>query len=296
MLMCSQIGSVMFDVLFVLVQQEMDQDCVDVICDFVFDEGWLVFCECFQIGVCWFYVWMCDVSFVVDLVLVWLDLQCIWQLLQFKLLVVCDGYMFGLFVVQDIGFGGSWLISSDCVVWFLVVCYLLEDCVFVDQVWQVLQGMLVQDCVMVFDVQMGLYRGEIFFLDWCEQIYLDWICEDVCFIGDFYVLFINVLYYQVLCLVECLVGQYGDVCVIDYKVWVDVLVQQIDVCFWCEDIGQYMSYIGEVVYLVLYVKVDLFGFLLGIFVEVLLFECVWCVLVVYLMGLVGSLVVWLQEV
>lgn len=98
-LMCSQIGSVMFDVLFVLVQQEFVVDCVEVICDFVFNQGNLVFCVCFQIGECWFYVWMCDVSFVVDLVLLWLDLVCIWQFLQFKFFVVCDGYILGLFVV-----------------------------------------------------------------------------------------------------------------------------------------------------------------------------------------------------
>ncbi len=63
---------------------------------------------------------------------------------------------------------------------------------------------------MVFDAQVGLYRGETSFLDWREQTYPDWTREDVRFIGDSYALSTNVLHYQALQLAERLAGKRGD--------------------------------------------------------------------------------------
>ncbi|KPG87070.1 Six-hairpin glycosidase-like protein, partial [Stenotrophomonas maltophilia] len=199
--MRSQTGSVMFDALFALAQQEMDQDRVDAIRDPAFDEGRPVPCECFQTGARWPYVWTRDVSFAADLALARLDPQRTRQSLQFKLSAARDGHTPGLFVAQDTGSGGSWPISSDRVVWFLAARHLLEDLAFAEQVWQALQGTLAQDRAMVFDAQMGLYRGETSFLDWREQTYPDWTREDVRFIGDSYALSTNVLHYQALRLV-----------------------------------------------------------------------------------------------
>ncbi|HGM7285632.1 TPA: Six-hairpin glycosidase-like protein [Stenotrophomonas maltophilia] len=293
--MRSQTGSVMFDALFALAQQEMDQDRVDAIRDPAFDEGRPVPCECFQTGARWPYVWTRDVSFAADLALARLDPQRTRQSLQFKLSAARDGHTPGLFVAQDTGSGGSWPISSDRVVWFLAARHLLDDRAFADQVWQALQGTLAQDRAMVFDAQVGLYRGETSFLDWREQTYPDWTREDVRFIGDSYALSTNVLHYQALRLAERLAGQHGDARAAEYKVWADALAQQIDARFWREDMGQYMSYIGEAAHPVPYAKVDLLGLSLGILAEVLPPERARRALTAYPMGPAGSPVVWPQE-
>ncbi len=293
--MRSQTGSVMFDALFALAQQEMDQDRVDAIRDPAFDEGRPVPCECFQTGARWPYVWTRDVSFATDLALARLAPQRTRQSLQFKLSAARDGHAPGLFVAQDTGSGGSWPISSDRVVWFLAARHLLDDRAFADQVWQALQGTLAQDRAMVFDAQMGLYRGETSFLDWREQTYPDWTREDVRFIGDSYALSTNVLHYQALRLAEQLAAQRGDARAAEYRTWADALAQQIDARFWREDMGQYMSYIGEAAHPVPYAKIDLLGLSLGILADVLPPERARRALAAYPMGPAGSPVVWPQE-
>ncbi|MBH1802250.1 Six-hairpin glycosidase-like protein [Stenotrophomonas maltophilia] len=293
--MRSQTGSVMFDALFALAQQEMDQDRVDAIRDPAFDKGRPVPCECFQTGARWPYVWTRDVSFAADLALARLDPQRTRQSLQFKLSAARDGHTPGLFVAQDTGSGGSWPISSDRVVWFLAARHLLDDPAFADQVWQALQGTLAQDRAMVFDAQVGLYRGETSFLDWREQTYPDWTREDVRFIGDSYALSTNVLHYQALRLAERLAGQRGDARADEYKAWADALAQQVDARFWREDMGQYMSYIGEAAHPVPYAKVDLLGLSLGILADVLPTGRARRALAAYPIGPAGSPVVWPQE-
>lgn len=293
--MRSQTGSVMFDALFALAQQDMDQDRVDAIRDPAFDEGRPVPCECFQTGARWPYVWTRDVSFAADLALAKLDPQRTRQSLQFKLSAARDGHTPGLFVAQDTGSGGSWPISSDRVVWFLAARHLLDDAAFADQVWQALQGTLAQDRAMVFDAQMGLYRGETSFLDWREQTYPDWTRENVRFIGDSYALSTNVLHYQALRLGQQMAAQLGDERAEQYKAWADALAVQIDARFWREDMGQYMSYIGEAAHPVPYAKVDLLGLSLGILAEVLPAERARRALAAYPMGPAGSPVVWPQE-
>jgi hypothetical protein len=293
--MRSQTGSVMFDALFALAQQEMDQDRVDAIRDPSFDEGRPVPCDCFQTGARWPYVWTRDLSFAADLALAKLDPQRTRQSLQFKLSAARDGHTPGLFVAQDTGSGGSWPISSDRVVWFLAARHLLDDPAFADQVWQALQGTLAQDRAMVFDAQMGLYRGETSFLDWREQTYPDWTRENVRFIGDSYALSTNVLHYQALRLGQQMAAQLGDERSEQYKAWADALALQIDARFWREDMGQYMSYIGEAAHPVPYAKVDLLGLSLGILADVLPAGRAQRALAAYPMGPAGSPVVWPQE-
>ncbi|HEL4258585.1 TPA: Six-hairpin glycosidase-like protein [Stenotrophomonas maltophilia] len=293
--MRSQTGSVMFDALFALAQQEMAQDRVDAIRDPAFDEGRPVPCDCFQTGARWPYVWTRDVSFAADLALARLDPQRTRRSLQFKLSAARDGRTPGLFVAQDTGSGGSWPISSDRVVWFLAARHLLDDPAFAEQVWQALQGTLAQDRAMVFDPQMGLYRGETSFLDWREQTYPDWTRENVRFIGDSYALSTNVLHYQALRLAEQMAAQRGDDRRAQYKAWADELAVRIDARFWRDDMGQYMSYIGEAAHPVPYAKVDLLGLSLGILADVLPEARARRALANYPMGPAGSPVVWPQE-
>lgn len=293
--MRSRTGNVMFDALFGLAQQEMDQDRVDAIRDPSFDDGRPVPCECFKTGANWPYVWTRDVSFAADLALARLDPQRTRQSLQFKLSEARDGRTPGLFVAQDTGSGGSWPISTDRVVWFLAARHLLDDAAFAEQVWQALQGTLAQDRAMVFDADIGLYRGETSFLDWREQTYPEWTREDVRFIGDSFALGTNVLHYQALRLGEQLARARGDSRAAEYAGWADALRARIDARFWREDAGQYMSYIGEAAHPVPYAKYDLLATSLGVLSGVLPADRARRALQAYPHVAAGSPVVWPQE-
>jgi hypothetical protein len=293
--MRSQTGSVMFDALFALAQQEMAANRVDAIRDPAFNFGKPVDCACFETGARWPYVWTRDVSFAADLALARLDPERTRQSLQFKLSKARDGHTPGLFVAQDTGSGGSWPISSDRVVWFLAARDLRDNAAFTDQTWQALQATLAQDRAMVFDPRTGLYRGETSFLDWREQTYPDWTREDVRFIGDSFALSTNVLHYQALRLAERFARERGDGRATEYAGWADALATQIDARFWREDAGMYMSYIGEAAHPVPYAKYDLLGISLGVLAEVFPADRARRALASYPYVEGGSPVVWPQE-
>lgn len=294
--MRSRTGSVMFDALFALAQQELAADRVDAIRDPAFNFGNPVDCDCFQTGERWPYVWTRDVSFATDLALARLDPIRARNSLRFKLSAARDGHTPGLFVAQDTGSGGSWPISSDRVVWFLAARHLLEgDSSFATQTWQALQATLAQDRAMVFDARTGLYRGETSFLDWREQTYPDWTRQDVRFIGDSFALSTNVLHYQSLRLAEHLARELNDPRAAEYAAWADALAKQIDARFWREDAGMYMSYIGEAAHPVPYAKYDLLGISLGVLADVFPADRARRSLANYPYVEGGSPVVWPQE-
>lgn len=293
--MRSQTGSVMFDALFALAQQELAADRVEAIRDPAFNQGNPVPCACFQTGERWPYVWTRDVSFAADLALSRLDPVRTRQSLQFKLSAARDGHTPGLFVAQDTGSGGSWPISSDRVVWFLAARGLLDSTPFASQTWEALQATLAQDRAMVFDARVGLYRGETSFLDWREQTYPDWTREDVRFIGDSFALSTNVLHYEALRLAEKMAREVGDERAVTYAAWADALARQIDARFWREDAGMYMSYIGEAAHPVPYAKYDLLGMSLGVLADVFPADRARRALANYPVVEGGSPVVWPQE-
>ncbi|HVJ38380.1 MAG TPA: Six-hairpin glycosidase-like protein [Stenotrophomonas sp.] len=302
--MRSDTGSVLFDALFALAQQELDANRVEAIRDPAFDDGQPVPCECFQTGARWPYVWTRDMSFAADLALARVDPVRTRQSLRFKLSPARDGHTAGLFVAQDTGSGGSWPISSDRVVWFLGARGLLDDAAFADEVWQALQGTLAQDRQYVFDAGVGLYRGETSFLDWREQTYPGWTAADVRFIGESYALSTNVLHYQALRLAQTLARQHGDApAAARYQQWADALRTQIDRRFWREDVGQYMSYVGPAGHrdrhgasdLLPVAKYDLLGLSLGVLADVFPPERARRALAHYPATAAGSPVVWPQQ-
>ena len=115
------------------------------------------------------------------------------------------------------------------------------------------------------------------------------------FIGDASARSTNVLDYQAVRLGQQMAAQLGDERSEQYKAWADALALQIDARFWREDMGQYMSYIGEAAHPVPYAKVDLLGLSLGILADVLPAGRAQRALAAYPMGPAGSPVVWPQE-
>ena len=237
-------ASALFDGLFALAQQELQQDSVKAIRDDAFDHGQPIPCACFETGEKWHYVWTRDLSYAIDLGLWRFDPMRSRNGLEFKLSGVrVPSAPQGLYVMQDTGSGGSWPISTDRIVWFLGARHLLDDVAFAGRVRQALADTLAQDRQYVFDPAFGLYRGETSFLDWRQQSYPAWTANDVRFIGQSFALSTNVLHYQALQLAAGLATH--DVArAAAYRAQAAALKRAINEHFWRADHGLYMSYIG----------------------------------------------------
>lgn len=256
----SETASPLFDGLFALAQQELQENRVSAIRDGAFDHGKPLPCDCFQTGAKWPYVWTRDLSYSADLALARLDPERTKRSLRFKLSDVrAAGVGQGLYVAQDTGSGGSWPISTDRVVWFLGARHLLDDPVFADETWRALRDTLAQDRIYAFDPAVGLYRGETSFLDWREQTYPAWTANEVVFIAESFALSTNVLHYQALQLAAELAAQRGDAGAAAYREQARALAQAIDRRFWNERRGMYMSYIGTAAHPVPFEAYDLLG-------------------------------------
>jgi hypothetical protein len=239
-------ASPLFDALFAMAQEELDEDSVDAITDGAFDHGRPISCRCFIAGKEWPFTWTRDVSYSIDLGLWRLDPARARRSLLFKVSPPRDGAApRGLYVMQDTGSGGSWPISTDRVVWFLGARHLLDDAAFADKVYRALTDTLAQDRRYVFDRQVRLYRGETSFLDWREQSYPAWTAHDVVFIAQSFALSTNVLHYEALQLAAAMAGRRGHPRIAArYARQAGALKQAINDRFWRPDRGLYMSYIG----------------------------------------------------
>jgi len=102
--MRTETGSAEFDRLFQLAQAELEQDKVDAITDWSFNDQKPFPCVCFETGEKWHYVWTRDLSFSADLALARLDPERTKTSLRFKLSEVRNpARTQGLFVAQDTG-------------------------------------------------------------------------------------------------------------------------------------------------------------------------------------------------
>lgn len=238
-------GSVLFDGLYAMAQDDLRHDSVEAIRDGAFDRGQPIPCLCFETGEKWHYVWTRDLSYAVDLGLWRFDPARSRNGLQFKLSEVrVPSAPQGLYVMQDTGSGGSWPVSTDRIVWFLGARHLLDDAGFAARVRQALDDTLAQDRQYAFDPAFGLYRGETSFLDWREQTYPAWTADNVRFIAQSFALSTNVLYVEALQLAARLADQRGDPHAAGYRAQALALKASINAHFWRADRGLYMSYLG----------------------------------------------------
>lgn len=241
----SATGSALFDGLYAMAQDDLEQDSVEAIRDGAFDHGQPIPCRCFETGEKWPYVWTRDLSYAIDLGLWRFDPARSRNGLEFKLSEVrVPSAPQGLYVMQDTGSGGSWPISTDRIVWFLGARHLLDDAGFAEKVRRALEDTLAQDRAYAFDPGLGLYRGETSFLDWREQTYPVWTADNVVFIAQSFALSTNVLHYQALELAADLADRHGDPHAAGYRAQAAALKSAINTHFWRADRGLYMSYLG----------------------------------------------------
>jgi hypothetical protein len=239
-------ASPLFDALFAMAQEDLDQDSVGSISDAAFDHGRPIPCRCFIAGQKWPFVWTRDVSYSINFGLWRLHPGRARTTLLFKISPPRDrAAPPGLYVMQDTGSGGSWPVSTDRVVWFLGARHLLDDRAFADTVYRTLTDTLAQDRRYVFDRRIGLYRGETSFLDWREQSYPSWTANDVVFIAQSFALSTNVLHFDALRLAARMSHRRGRlIAAARYSRQARALKRAINARFWRPDRGLYMSYIG----------------------------------------------------
>ena len=294
--MRTETASPEFDRLFALAQAELEQDKVDAITDWSFNDQKPYPCVCFETGEKWHYVWTRDLSYAADLALARLDPERTKTSLRFKLSTVRNPKQpQGLFVVQDTGSGGSWPISTDRVVWFLAARHLLDDPKFNDETWRALNDTLAQDRQYVFEASMGLYRGETSFLDWREQSYPAWTATDVTWIAESFALSTNVLHYEALRLAAQMANERKDARAKEYTRQADALKKAIDRHFWNESRGLYRSYIGPSYAPVPVDAYDLLGTSLAILADIPSKDRAARALAEYPVAPKGSPVIWPQR-
>lgn len=244
-----QTKSPLFDALYQLALDEADEEKVDSINDWGFNNGQPVACGaagCFETGRKWNYVWTRDTSYAVDLGIGWVDAARATSSLDFKLSPRRNGT--APEIVQDTGTGGSYPVSSDRTVWALGASRALlhlDDAAgdaFAARALEAIENTLAHDRAVVFDPRDGLYRGEQSFLDWRSQTYPEWTVPNLTHIAASKSLSTNVVHLQALQTAQALAQRLGRTDV-DHAAEIDALRAAIQQRFWIEDEKQYSTFI-----------------------------------------------------
>jgi len=261
----------LFDALYSLSEQERQQNSVNEITDWGFNDQQAVACLCFETGAKWNYVWTRDLSYALDLGLGSLDPARARQSLLFKTSAVrpeliARGINNTEVALQDTGSGGSWPVSTDRVVWILAASGLtaLNHEGNLDPLWQaqwypIARNTLLQDRQYAFDSHLGLYRGETSFLDWREQSYPAWTAQDTLFLAESFALSTNVLHYVALRRAAEAAKTLEPERAAEFSRWADALKQAINSWFWLPEQGLYARYLSESQHPVAVPQSDLLG-------------------------------------
>ena len=81
-------------------------------------------------------------------------------------------------IIQDMGTGGSWPVSTDRMAWSLAAWELFAvtgEREWLKQCYDIIRRSAEADLAVAFDSTTGLFRGESSFLDWREQSYPAWM-------------------------------------------------------------------------------------------------------------------------
>lgn len=248
-------GSVVFDGLFALSMDDLQQASVSAIKDASYNGGNAIPCDCFETGEKWNYVWTRDLAYAADLSLAYFDPLRVKNSMQFKTSAFRSGATVpaslphnSLQIIQDTGSGGSWPVSTDRVTWAIAAETLLNSLhgsarsEFEDIAYRALIGTVEADRLASFDLQRGLYGGEQSYLDWRTQTYAPWIVDNLAQMSATSALSTNVAHYQALSLAARLAQAKGDpVNAQKYTGWAADLKQQINKTFWVAEKGLFAS-------------------------------------------------------
>ena len=246
-------GNDVFDGLFALAYQEMRQLSGDGLVDGNYNNGEFMRCPepgtggCFQTGQRWTYAWTRDTAYAVELALAQLDPIRAMNTLLFKISPrrSAPTHLDAAEIVQDMGTGGSWPVSTDRVVWARGARELLkyltgsERQAFALLAYAAMRNTIENDRLAAYDARDGLYRGETSFLDWREQTYPSWAANDVVHIGMSKTLSTNVNHWKILDVAAQMAIELGKPEASRYRLWADQLKQAINYHLWLEHAGMY---------------------------------------------------------
>lgn len=292
----------LIDALYALSVEEADENAVEQINDYAFNNGQPTACApggCYETGRKWNYVWTRDTAYAVDLGLGQFDPVRARNSLEFKLSTRRGGG--DLQIVQDTGTGGSYPISSDRVVWAHGARALLgwlegeARADFAQLSLMALQNTLEHDRVVVFDPTDGLYRGEQSFLDWREQTYPAWMGHDLSHIGMSKTLGTNVGHLAALRLTADLAQRGGQAAAAArYGQWAQDLQQSIRDRLWLPS-GQLAAFVPTTLDPAASPQHDTLGLSLAILADVLDPEEARLALTSLPIGPTGPAVIWPQQ-
>ncbi len=146
-------------------------------------------------------------------------------------------------IVQDIGSGGAWPVSTDRVVWALAAweIYLVTgDTDWLVTAFPIIRNTVEDDLGTVRDAS-GLFKGESSFLDWREQTYPAWM--DNVDISQSLCLGTNIVYFrtfEILSLMSSTLGLSEDA--EKYRKLAQEVKVAIDTHLWDQDKGYYHQY------------------------------------------------------
>ncbi len=121
-------------------------------------------------GETWGGVWTRDVSYSILLAMSYMRPDISINSLMHK---VKDGR-----IMQDTGTGGSYPVSTDCIVWTMAAwqIYLVTgDREWLKNSYEIIKKSITQDEHIAYDPTTGLVKGESSFLDWREETYPRWM-------------------------------------------------------------------------------------------------------------------------
>lgn len=126
--------------------------------------------DTWRTGESWGGVWTRDVSYSTLLALSYMRPEISMNSLMRK---VKDGR-----IMQDTGTGGSYPVSTDCIVWSMAAWQLFlvtGDKEWLKNSYEIIKNSIIQDEQIAYDKETGLVKGESSFLDWREETYPWWM-------------------------------------------------------------------------------------------------------------------------
>ena len=172
-------------------------------------------------------------------------------------------------IIQDTGSGGAWPVSSDRFTWAIAAweLYLYNgDQEWLDYAYEVIKNSILDDEKVVFDAQLGLYRGESSFLDWREQTYPKWMDNKDIYAS--YNLGTNAVFYQTLVILSKMGAMKKDPMAAQFKVKAEHLKTSINTHFWVKEKGYYGQYLYGRLYPILSKRAETLGESLAILFDI----------------------------
>ena len=244
-------GSLMLDGLFALAVEEKNDLKIERLGSTNFKPEP---CSCFKTGRKWTYVWTRDVAYAANLSLAFFEPTRSMNTLSFK---ISKGRNTGgesyTEIIQDLGSGGSWPISTDRVTWALGADEILKNLTgqerqaFLEKGFFAMASTIDRDRKTIFDSVDGLYRGEQSFLDWREQTYPKWASHHVLEVGMSKALSTNIAHYTILDVasqwaIELNQFEKAEL----FNKWKRDLKEKINLSFWNEKRGMYRTLISYI--------------------------------------------------